>query len=95
MDSNTVDRSVEEKLRAFLPPGLMEGLAAWNAAGRQGPIHVPSYAGSNSSNNVSPDLVTPLPNTAAQPPLLLVPPTPPTVKDTEALPVGAVNDRRR
>ena len=34
----------------------------------------------------------PLPNTAAQPPLLLVPLTPPTVKDTEALPVAAVND---
>ena len=43
----------------MLPPGLMEGLAAWNARGQQGPIHVPSFAGSTSSNNVSPVLVTP------------------------------------
>lgn len=41
----------------------MEGLAAWNAAGRKGPIHLPSYTGSNSSQNqeVSPSLVTPEP----------------------------------
>jgi len=93
VDSCTVDKLVDEKLRAILPPGLMEGLAAWNAGGQQGPIHVPSFAGSNSSNNVSPDLVTPLPNNAAQPPLHVVPPAPPTAKDTEALPVAAVNDR--
>ena len=74
-----MDKLVDEKLRAILPPGLMEGLAAWNAGGRQGPIHVPSFAGCNSRNNLSPDLVTPLPNTAAQPPLHLVPPAPPTV----------------
>ena len=63
VDSSMVDKlvaeKVEEQLRSFLPPGLMEGLAAWNAAGRQGPIHVPSFAGSTSSNNVSPVLVTP------------------------------------
>ena len=63
VDSSMVDKlvaeKVDEQLRSFLPPGLMEGLAAWNAAGRQGPIHVPSYAGSTSSNNVSPVLVTP------------------------------------
>ena len=75
----------------------MEGLAAWNAGGQQGPIHVPSFTGSNSSmnQNVSPDLVTPLPNAAAQPPLHLVAPTPPTAEDTEAQPAAAVpeNDR--
>ena len=92
VDSTMVDKLVEEKIRSIIPPGLMDRLAAWNAAGRQGPIHVPSYAGSNSSN-VSPDLVTPLPNIAAQPPQHLVPPTPPTMKDTEALLVVAVNDR--
>ena len=59
VDSSTVDKLVEEKLRAILPPGLVEGLAAWNAGGRQGPIHVPSFAGSTSSNNVSPVLPTP------------------------------------
>ena len=43
--------------------------------------------------NLSPDLVTPPPpNAAAQPPLHLVPLTPPTAKDTEALPVAAVLD---
>ena len=95
VDSAKVDQLVEEKLRAMLPAGLMEGLAAWNAAGRQGPIHVPSFAGSNSSRNVSPDLVTPPPNTAAQQPLHLVPPAPPTAEDTEALPVAAVNAHDR
>ena len=63
VDSTTVDKLVAEKvneqLRTMLPPGLMEGLAAWNARGQQGPIHVPSFAGSTSSNNVSPVLVTP------------------------------------
>ena len=85
VDSTTVQRLVDEKLRSFLPPGLMEGLAAWNAAGRQGPIHVPSFSGSNSTmnQNVSPHLTTPQPNTAAQPPLDLVATTPPTAKDTE------------
>ena len=63
----------------LFPPGLMEGIVAWNAAGRQGPIHVPSYAGSTSNHNVSPDLlVTPPTNTAAEPPLHTVPQAPPT-----------------
>ena len=47
VDSTTVQRLVDEKLRSFLPPGLMEGLVAWNAAGRQGPIYVPSVSGRN------------------------------------------------
>ena len=44
VDPRTMDKLVEEKIRELLPPGLMEGLVAWNAAGRHGPIHVPSYA---------------------------------------------------
>ena len=34
VDSTTVQWLLDEKLRSFLPPGLMEGLAAWHAAGR-------------------------------------------------------------
>ena len=87
VDEKAMDKLLEEKLRAIIPPGLMEGLAVWNAGGRQGPINVPSFSGSNSSINVnaSPDLVTP-PATiaAAQPqeifvaqlPLLLPPKIP-------------------
>ena len=37
----------------------MEGLAAWNAAGQMGPIHVPSTGGSNSSFNPPEMVVTP------------------------------------
>ena len=63
VDSSTVDKlldeKVDEKLRRFLPPALLEGITAWHAGGQQGPIHVPSFTGSNSSNNVSPVLVTP------------------------------------
>ena len=82
VDSTTVQRLVDEKLRSFLPPGLMEGLAAWNAAGRQGPIYVPSVSGNNSTmnENVSPDLTTPQPNAT----------TPPTMKDSEPQPAAAV-----
>ena len=36
----------------------MEGLAAWNAAGRVGPIQLPSMTGSNSAVDVSLDVVT-------------------------------------
>jgi len=59
VDSSMVDKLVDEKLRSFLPPALLEGIAAWQAGGQQGPIHVPSFAGSTSSNNVSPVLPTP------------------------------------
>ena len=57
---------MDERIRAIIPPGLMEGLAAWNAAGRVGPIQMPSMTGSNSRcNDVSPDVVTqPAANTA-------------------------------
>ena len=33
-----VAQKVEERIRDIIPPELMEGLAAWNAAGRVGPI---------------------------------------------------------
>ena len=60
----------------------MEGLAAWNAAGRQGAIYVPSVSGSNPimNQNVSPDLTTPQPNAM----------TPPITKDTEPQPAATV-----
>jgi hypothetical protein len=62
-DPETVNKIVDERIRQVIPQGLMEGIAAWNAAGRKGPIHLPSYAGSNSSQNqeVSPSLLTPEP----------------------------------
>jgi hypothetical protein len=53
-----VAEKVEERIREIIPPGLMEGIAAWNAAGRVGPIQVPSMTGSNSAVDVSPDVVT-------------------------------------
>ena len=82
VDSTAVEKLVDERLKSILPPGLVEGLAAWNAAGRQGPIYVPSVSGSNSimNQNVSPDLTTPQPNAM----------TPPTTKDTEPHPAEAV-----
>ena len=60
MDSfpQLVAEKVEERIREIIPPGLMEGIAAWNAAGRVGPIQVPSMTGSNSAVDVSPDVVT-------------------------------------
>ena len=60
VDEKAMDKLLEEKLRAIIPPGLMEGLAVWNAGGRQGPVNVPSFSGSNSSINVnvSLDLLT-------------------------------------
>jgi hypothetical protein len=86
--SKLVDEKLHEKLRQIIPPGLMEGLAAWNAAGQQGPIYVPSVSGSNSSHQVSP-LVTPTP------PLHLVASTPPTAEaDRVAVPDNAPESER-
>jgi len=82
VDESTVDKLVEEKLRAFLPPQLYEGIAAWKATGQVGPIHVPSSGGSSSSFHVSPDMVTP-PATiaaAAPQPMELEGPMPPPVE---------------
>jgi hypothetical protein len=73
VDPTKMSKLLDERLRQIIPPGLMEGLAAWNAAGQQGPIYVPSVSGSNSSFQVSP-LVTPTP------PLPLVTSTPPTAE---------------
>ena len=68
-DPAKVSQIVDNRIREFIPPFLADGLAAWNAAGRQGPIHLPSYAGSNSSHQVSPTLLTPSPalNTSTPP----------------------------
>jgi hypothetical protein len=89
VDNATVEKLVDERLRQLIPPGLMEGLAAWNAAGQRGPIQVPSFTGSNSSMNkqVSPELVTP------QPQLLLVAPTPPAGAVLDSAPERPENDR--
>jgi hypothetical protein len=66
----------------------MEGLAAWNAAGQQGPIYVPSVSGSNSSHQVSP-LVT------RTPPLHLVASMPLTTEaDRVAVPYNAPESER-
>jgi hypothetical protein len=87
VDSTTVDKLVTDRIREMFPPALLEGIAAWNAGGQQGPIYVPSFSGSNSTmnpQNLSPDMVTPPPpNAAAQPPLPLVAPTPPTAPAPE------------
>lgn len=61
VDQNDVDAIVKQKLLELLPPRFMEGLAKWNADGQVGPIPVPSAGGSNSSHQVSPDMVTPPP----------------------------------
>ena len=62
----------------------MEGIVAWHAPGQQGPIHVPSFAGSNSTN-VSPVMVTPpLPPTVS--PDMLPPPVPPRPKKNDNAP---------
>ena len=67
VDSSVVDKlvaeKVEEKLRALLPDALVQGITAWHAGGQQGPIHVPSFSGSNSTMNRSPSdiIVTPPP----------------------------------
>ena len=89
VDSSTVDKLVEnmvkERLREFIPPRLLEGIAAWNAKGQKGPIHVPSFTGSNSSRNrpESPDMVTP--------PQLVAPTQPPLQLENDRL--AAEDDR--
>jgi hypothetical protein len=46
--SDLIAEQVELKIREIIPNELWEGLAAWNAAGRQGPLVGPSFSGSNS-----------------------------------------------
>lgn len=92
VDSSMVDKLVaeklDEKLRSLLPPGLMEGLAAWHAGGQQGPIHVPSFTGSTSSNNVSPVLLPPIVS-----PVLVTPPVPPRPENNDNAHERPDNDR--
>jgi hypothetical protein len=57
--SDLIAKQVQQKLRQIIPDELWEGLAAWNAASRRGPLVVPSISGSNSIQHVSPDVVTP------------------------------------
>lgn len=53
----------KERFEELFPPGLIEGLAAWNAAGRPGPIHLPIDVG-NTPNHIAtpsaPDNETPV-----------------------------------
>ena len=66
----------------------MEGLAAWQAGGQQGPIHVPSFDGSTSSNNVSPVLLPPVVS-----PVLVTPPVPPRPENNDNAHERPDNDR--
>ncbi|KAK1668664.1 hypothetical protein QYE76_056823 [Lolium multiflorum] len=94
MDKDEVDKLFEKKLRDFLPPQVIEGIAAWNAAGQVGSIKVPSAGASNSIFNASPspDLVTPPPTIAAGQPMELDEPVPPAdpAEATKAQPAAAV-----
>jgi len=82
-----IAEQVQEKMRELIPEELWQGLAAWNAGGRRGPLVVPSFSGSNSIQHVSPDVVTPeAANVVAQP---AVTPVPPPAANTNAQPVVA------
>ena len=91
VDTKTVNQLVDEKLRAFLPPQLIEGIAAWHARGKKGPIHMPSFNGSNSTMYQSPEMVTPTTNAE----LHFVAPTPPLAKDTEEPPPEQLEENVR
>jgi hypothetical protein len=54
-----IAEQVQLKIGEIIPDEPWEGLTVWNAAGRQGPLVVPSISGSNSIQHVSPDMVTP------------------------------------
>jgi hypothetical protein len=83
-----IAEQVQEKMRELLPEELWQGLAAWNAGGRRGPLVVPSFSGSNSIQHVSPDVVTPEAANIATP-QPAVTPVPPPVANTNAQPVVA------
>jgi hypothetical protein len=84
-----IAEQVQQKLREIIPDELWEGLAAWNAAGRRGPLVVPNISGSNSIQHVSSDVVTPdTANVEAQPAAALVPP--PAAANTNAHPEVAL-----
>ena len=88
VDPATVNKLVADKvsetLQNMFPPRFMEGLAAWQAGGQQGPIYVPSFTGSNSSNNVSPAQVTPPVPPPVQP--MVTPPVPPITSLAQVTP---------
>ena len=70
-----IAEQVQQKIREIIPDEIWEGLAAWNAAGRRGPLVSPSISGSNSIQHVSPNVVTPeTTNIEAQPAAAHVPP---------------------
>jgi hypothetical protein len=80
-----IAEQVQQKLREIIPDELWEGLAAWNATGRRGPLVLPS----NSIQHVSPDVVTPdTANVEAQPAAAPVPP--PTAANANAHPEVAL-----
>jgi hypothetical protein len=87
--SDLIAKQVQQKLREIIPDELQEGLAAWNAAGRRGPLVVPSISGSNSIQHVSLDVVTPdTANVEVQSADTLVPP--PAGANTNAHPKVAL-----
>jgi hypothetical protein len=87
--ADLIAEQVQQKLREIIPDELWEGLSAWNAAGRRGPLVVPRISGSNSIQHVSPDVVTPdTANIEAQPVADPVPP--PTAANTNAHPEVAL-----
>lgn len=81
-----MEAKMEAKLRQMFPPQLWEGLAKWNAAGGVGPIPVPSVSGSNSSQHLSPNMVTPPSNPSAQPLALVSPQPAAAAPNTDAQP---------
>jgi hypothetical protein len=84
-----IAQQVQQKIHEIIPDELWEGLAAWNAAGRRGPLVVPNISGSNSIHHVSPDVVTPdTANVEVQPAAAPVPP--PTGANTNAHPEVAL-----
>jgi hypothetical protein len=72
----------------------MEGITAWNVAGRLGPIRLPSFTCSNSSINMSPDIVTSPSANATVQPVDLVTSMPPSTKNTKARPTMVLYDAR-
>ena len=85
-----IPQLVEDRLAVKvceIVPALLAGLDAWNAAGRQGPVPLPSMTGSNSTNKLPPVfLPTNLPSNATGQPILTV--TPPA--NTAPQPVALV-----
>ena len=88
MNPDKFNQLVDQRIREIIPPRLMEVLAAWNAAGQMGPIHVPSTGGSNSSFNPPKMVVTP------PAPFLLGTSTPPSAAVLDNAATGALVSTR-